>query len=107
MDVVLVLIGMQHSCPADILAKNRHLGKPAAFDHTITSPLSLTTLTKAGVRCGSSALVAEARKHNANDAIGVLSLDGWILDSCRSIYRHLTPAGVIHIEILDSCRSHT
>ena len=44
-----------------------HLGKPAAFDLTITSPLNPTTLTEAGVRCGSSALVAEARKHNAND----------------------------------------
>ena len=46
---------------------NWHLGKLAAFDLTITSPLNPTTLTEAGVRCGSSALVAEERKHNAND----------------------------------------
>ena len=47
---------------------NNNNGKPAAFDLTITSPLNPTTLTEAGVRCGSSALVAEARKHNANDS---------------------------------------
>ena len=50
---------------------SRHLGKPAAFDLTIPSPLNPTTLTEAGVRCGSSALVAEARKHNANDSMQV------------------------------------
>ena len=57
-----------HSHPADVLVNNWHLGKPAAFDLTITSPLNPTTLTEAGVRCGSSALVAEAKKHNANDS---------------------------------------
>ncbi|KAL5493890.1 hypothetical protein EMCRGX_G015125 [Ephydatia muelleri] len=41
---------------------------PAAFDLTVTSPLNPITLTEAGVMCGSSALVAEARKHNANDS---------------------------------------
>ena len=56
-----------HSRQADVLVNNWHLGKPAAFDLTITSPLNPTTLTEAGVRCGSSALVAEARKHSAND----------------------------------------
>eukprot|EP00731_Ephydatia_muelleri_P038584 Em0814g2a len=50
-----------------ILVKNWHLGKPAAFDLTITSPLNPTTLTEAGVKCGSSAQVAEVRKHAAND----------------------------------------
>eukprot|EP00731_Ephydatia_muelleri_P005537 Em0002g1713a len=57
-----------HSRPADLLVNNWHLGKPAAFDLTITSPLNPITLTEAGVRCGSSALFAEARKHNANDS---------------------------------------
>ncbi|KAL5469225.1 hypothetical protein EMCRGX_G030449 [Ephydatia muelleri] len=56
-----------HSHPADVLV-NWHLGKPAAFDLTVTSPLNPITLTEAGVRCGSSALFAEARKHNANDS---------------------------------------
>ena len=54
-----------HSHPADVLVNNWHLGKPAAFDLTVTSPLNPITL---GVRCGSSALFAEARKHNANDS---------------------------------------
>ena len=53
-----------HSHPPDILVNTWHLGKPADFDLTITLPLNPTTLTEAGVRCGSSALVAEARKHN-------------------------------------------
>ncbi|KAL5488770.1 hypothetical protein EMCRGX_G017763 [Ephydatia muelleri] len=57
-----------HSRPADVLVNNWHLGKPAAFDLTITSPLNPITLTEAGVRCGSSARFAEARKHNANDS---------------------------------------
>eukprot|EP00731_Ephydatia_muelleri_P025228 Em0017g311a len=57
-----------HSRPADVLVNNWHLGKPAAFDLTVTSPLNPITLTEAGVRCGSSALFAEARKHNANDS---------------------------------------
>ena len=57
-----------HSCPVDVLVNNWHLGKPAAFDPTVTSPLNPITLTEAGVRCGSCALFAEARKHNANDS---------------------------------------
>ena len=57
-----------HSRPADVLVNNWHLGKPAAFDLTVTSPLNPITLTEAGVRCGSSALVAQVRKHNANDS---------------------------------------
>ena len=57
-----------HSRPADVLVNNWHLGKPAAFDLTVTSPLNPITLTEAGVRYGSSALFAEARKHNANDS---------------------------------------
>ena len=50
-----------HSRPADVLVNNWHLGKPAAFDLTITSPLNPTTLTEAGVRCGSSALVNDSK----------------------------------------------
>ena len=57
-----------HSRPSDVLVNNWHLGKPAAFDLTVTSPLNPITLTEVGVRCGSSALFAEARKHNANDS---------------------------------------
>ncbi|KAL5505862.1 hypothetical protein EMCRGX_G007399 [Ephydatia muelleri] len=65
-----------NSRPADVLVKNWHLGKHAAFDLTITSPLNPTTLTEAGVKCGSSAQVAEVRKHAAND--GKCKELGWV-----------------------------
>ncbi|KAL5517928.1 hypothetical protein EMCRGX_G003574 [Ephydatia muelleri] len=65
-----------HCRPADVLVNKWHLGKPAAFDLTVASPLKPTTLTEAGVRCGSSALFAEARKHNANDS--KCAVLGWV-----------------------------
>ena len=37
----------RYSRPADILVQNWIIGKPAAFDLTVTSPLNLTTLTEA------------------------------------------------------------
>ena len=43
------------------------IGKPAAFDLTVTSPLNLTTLTEAGVASGSAAMAAKVRKHGVND----------------------------------------
>ena len=65
-----------HCRPADVLVNKWHLGKPAAFDLTVASPLKPTTLTEAGVRCGSSALFADARKHNANDS--KCAVLGWV-----------------------------
>ncbi|KAL5473662.1 hypothetical protein EMCRGX_G028172 [Ephydatia muelleri] len=56
------------SRPADILVPNWMIGKPAAFDLTVVSPLNSTTLNEAGARSGSAAGKAEVRKHNANDA---------------------------------------
>ena len=53
---------------ADILVPNWMIGKPAAFDLTVVSPLNSTTLNEAGARSGSAAGKAEVRKHNANDA---------------------------------------
>ena len=53
--------------PADVLVPDWMLGKPAAFDITITSPLNPSTFTEASVTAGSAALAAEQRKHNAND----------------------------------------
>ena len=45
------------------------LGKPAAFDITVTSPLNNpSTFTEASAMAGSAALAAEQRKHHANDA---------------------------------------
>ena len=43
------------------------LGKPAALDITVTSPLNPSTFTEASVTAGSAALAAEQRKHNSND----------------------------------------
>ena len=62
--------------PADVLINNWHLGKPAAFDLTIPSPLNPTTLTEAGVRCGSSALGShmDAGAWNYNNPFHVLRL---------------------------------
>ena len=53
--------------PADVLVANWSLGKPAAFDLTVTSPLNPSILSEAGVTAGSAALVAECRKHDMND----------------------------------------
>ena len=53
--------------PADVLVPNWSLGKPAAFDLTITSQLNPSILCEAGVTAGSAALVVECRKHDLND----------------------------------------
>ena len=42
--------------------------KPAAFDVTVTSPLTPVTLNEASLHEGAAALAAETRKHVANDA---------------------------------------
>ena len=53
--------------PADVLVANWSLGKPAAFDLTVTSPLNPSILSEAGVMAGSAAKVAECCKHDMND----------------------------------------
>ena len=60
-------VDKRHSRPADILVQNWIIGKPAAFDFTVASPLNLTTLTEAGFTRGSAAMAAEVRKHGVND----------------------------------------
>ena len=62
--------------PADILLSNWFLGKPAALDVSITSPLNPLTLLEAGVLAKSAAQVTEARKHQANDP--KFSELGWV-----------------------------
>eukprot|EP00731_Ephydatia_muelleri_P019820 Em0012g645a len=56
-----------HTRPADVLATNWMLGKPAAFDFAVTSPLNSSTLHEASGTAGSAAHATEARKHQAND----------------------------------------
>ena len=46
---------------------NWDLGKPAAFDLTVASPLNQSILNEACVTAGSSARVSEQRKHASND----------------------------------------
>ena len=52
---------------ADVLVANWSLGKPAAFDLTITSLLNPSVLSEVGVTAGNAAKVAECRKHDMND----------------------------------------
>eukprot|EP00731_Ephydatia_muelleri_P003661 Em0001g3661a len=63
--------------PADILLSNWFLGKPAALDVSITSPLNPLTLLEAGVLAKSAAQVTEAR--NIKLMIpNVRNLDGYV-----------------------------
>eukprot|EP00731_Ephydatia_muelleri_P012182 Em0006g1076a len=54
--------------PADVLVDGWDRAKPAAFDVTVTSPLTPVTLNEASINEGAAALAAETRKHAANDA---------------------------------------
>ena len=56
-----------HSRPADILLPNWALGKPAAFDISVTSPLNPKIVSVAGLSAGAAALSTEERKHTEND----------------------------------------
>ena len=53
--------------PDDILVPNWELGRPGAFDLTITSPLNSTVLSEASVRAGSASQASEKHKHQASD----------------------------------------
>ena len=50
-----------------VLVPNWDLGKPAAFDLSVTSTLQSSALLEASVTAGSAALLAENRKHNSSD----------------------------------------
>ena len=50
-----------HTCPADLLVPNWVLGKPAAFDLSVTSPLNLTIILEASVTTGAAAWTTEQR----------------------------------------------
>ena len=61
------LTNHSHTHPADLLVPNWVLGKPAAFDLSVTSLLNPTTLSEASVTTGVAALTTELRKHSSND----------------------------------------
>ena len=52
--------------PADILIPHWCMGKPAALDLSVTSPLNPLTLLEAGVTAGAAAKATEERKLKAN-----------------------------------------
>ena len=80
----------EHTCPADVLVPNWVLGKPAAFDLSVTSALNAQIFQEACVTAGSAALAAQIRKHTVNDR----EL-GWV---CTSLlwWRH-TDVGVLRL----------
>ena len=53
--------------PADILLPNWFLGRTAALDVSITSPLNPVILLEAGVSATAAAQATESRKHHANN----------------------------------------
>ena len=59
--------GLDRTRPADVLVRDWAQGKPAAFDITVTSPLTPANLAGASMRVGAAAEAAEKRKHTAND----------------------------------------
>ena len=72
----------QHTRPADVLVPIWVLTKPAAFDITVESPPTPITLHEASVTSGSTAQVAENRKHASNGArsLGAFGNRGlWLL----------------------------
>ena len=60
-------LDQRHTQPADVLVPDWMLGKPAAFDITVTSLFNPNTFTEASVMAGSAALAAEQQNRNAND----------------------------------------
>ena len=54
--------------PADVLVQGWDRDKPAAFDITVTSPLTPATLRDASTVSGVATHAAECRKHSTNDA---------------------------------------
>ena len=60
---------MSHSWPADFLVHEYLVGgKPAAFDFTITSPLTPEILGQSSTHSGFAAEVAEIHKYRNNNA---------------------------------------
>ena len=59
--------------PADVLVRDWIAGRFPAFDFTVSSPLSVTSLNQACATSGSTAQAAEARKHRANDPIHLVN----------------------------------
>ena len=70
-----------NSRPADILVQGWDRGKPAAFDVTVTSPLTPVTLNNASASVGAAAYAAECRKHAG---VGMIMYPGL---SCGNVWQ--------------------
>ena len=59
----------KHTCnhPADVLVPNWVLGKPVAFDLSVTSTLKTQVFQEGSVTAGSAASAAQILKHGLND----------------------------------------
>ena len=90
---------LSRSCPADALVSNWTDGIPTAFDFTMTSPLTPVSLHEASVTPGTAALLAEQRKHQANDPkchmlgwkctpLAIESYGSWDIEA-RQVFSHL------------------
>ena len=58
---------MDHTHPADVLLRDWAQGKLAAFDISVTSPLTPAILAEASMRVGAAAEASERKQHTAND----------------------------------------
>ena len=90
---------LSRSCPADALVNNWIGGIPATFNVTVTSPLTPVSLHDASIIAGTAALLAEKRKHQANDPkchmlgwncipLAVESYGNWGIEA-RQAFSHL------------------
>ena len=57
----------QHTRLVDVLVPNWVLGKPEAFDLSVTSMLNTQAFQEASVTAGSAAVAAQIHKHGLND----------------------------------------
>ena len=62
--------------PADVFVHNWSLGKPAAFDFSVTTPHNSLNLSEVGMSPGAAAEASEIRKHKSND--GKCGDLGWV-----------------------------
>ena len=56
---------LRQTHPADVLVADWERGRPAAWDVTVTSPLTPAVLNEAGMTAGAAAASSEQRKHIA------------------------------------------
>eukprot|EP00731_Ephydatia_muelleri_P014263 Em0007g1573a len=95
-----------NSRPADILVQGWVRGLPAAFDITVSSPLTPASLEEASASAGATARIAETRKHSANDSkcqelgwvctpLAVESYGNWGMEA-HSVFKCLASLIAIH-----------